>query len=491
MEPDSSRSRLRTPLQLIAAALTGCVIALIVGVVVILNARQDLSVWHLADLDEEFTVASNVSDFASYLELEARLFRQLDVQVTATIPVTAEYSLNRFSRTSLSNPDRWATNWNRSFEWRHSAPRAGVLLLHGLSDSPYSMRAIATSLHRSGANVIAMRMPGHGTAPSGLLKTRWQDMSAAVRIAARHLRDTTPDAPLYVVGYSNGGALAINFALDALRDDALPRMAGIVLISPEIGVASAAAFAAWQGRLGRVLGLEKLAWNDILPEYDPFKYGSFAINAGDLAYRITQHIDSELAKLAGNDLLKQLPPILAFQSGVDATVTPAALIHNLFNRLDAGRHELVLFDINRLTEIGIFLEQDPKALFEPLAADSSRHYDLTLITNESGDSHTAIATTLAAGSNTPSHQHDVGEWPAGVYSLSHVALPISPDDPVYGGPDAEDSPGVQLGNLSFRGERGVLQVSGTAALRLRWNPFFDYIEMRTLQFMRLDSDAAD
>ncbi len=76
-------------------------------------------------------------------------------------------------------------------------------------------------------------------------------------------------------------------------------------------------------------------------------------------------------------------------------------------------------------------------------------------------------------------------WPRDVYSLSHIALPFPPDDPVYGGPDAAESPGVQLGNLVLRGERGALLISGTEIMRLRWNPFYDYLEQRTLEFTGL------
>jgi len=40
--------------------------------------------------------------------------------------------------------------------------------------------------------------------------------------------------------------------------------------------------------------------------------------------------------------------------------------------------------------------------------------------------------------------------------------------------------------MALRGENGVLQVSGTDLLRLRWNPFFDYVQSRILQFMELN-----
>lgn len=46
----------------------------------------------------------------------------------------------------------------------------------------------------------------------------------------------------------------------------------------------------------------------------------------------------------------------------------------------------------------------------------------------------------------------------------------------------ESVSGIKLGNLAFRGERGVLQVSGTDLMRLRWIPFYDYVETRILRF---------
>ena len=63
--------------------------------------------------------------------------------------------------------------------------------------------------------------------------------------------------------------------------------------------------------------------------------------------------------------------------------------------------------------------------------------------------------------------------------MSHVALPFRADDPVYGNVDT----GLRLGNLALRGERGMLHVSAANLLRLRWNPFHDYMEQRIVDFM--------
>ena len=55
-------------------------------------------------------------------------------------------------------------------------------------------------------------------------------------------------------------------------------------------------------------------------------------------------------------------------------------------------------------------------------------------------------------------------------------------------PRSGESPGIQLGNIALRGEKGVLQVSGTDMLRLRWNPFHDYIAQRIVGVMQ-DAEA--
>ena len=471
----------RILLRLLGYGIIGGFLALLAVYVYLLESRPDLSVWHHADLDAEFEADSGITEFSQYLELEERLFTQLDELVYDEVPESAGNSINRFSRGSLSDPARWPVNWNRSQLLEHQDPTAGVLLLHGLSDSPYSMRALGQRLHAAGASVLVLRIPGHGTAPSGLVETRWQDMAAAVRLAAQHLTAITPGKPLYLVGYSNGGALSIEYALASIDEASLPRASGIVLLSPEIGISGVAALAVWQARLGHLLGLEKVAWNSVLPEYDPFKYGSFPVNAGDLAHRITTHIQRQVKTMQTR--LKDLPPILAFQSSVDATVTPQALVENLFAHLPRGGHELVLFDINRAHIDEAVLKHDPATVFGPLLANQARDYDLTVVTNENDRSYRAVARHWASGETQPSESVPLEEWPEDIYSLSHIALPFPPDDPLYGGLDPGPSPGIALGDLALRGERGVLRLSGDDRLRLRWNPFYDYMEDRVLKFI--------
>ena len=471
--------------RLIIYLIMGGLLALLSVFVLYLEKRPDLNIWHKAELDAEFTTESQVADFRQYLELEEKLFQQLEEKVYARIAPEERHYLNRFNHGSMADPNRWPQNWNRTFELTRASPKAGVLLLHGLSDSPYSLHHIGKLLHKAGASVIGLRIPGHGTAPSGLVEMRWQDMASAVKLAMNHLKKPTGGQPLFIVGYSNGSALAVHYALSTLEDQQLPKPDGLILISPAIGITPLAAFAVWQARLGHLLGLEKLAWNDIEVEYDPYKYNSFAVNAGDQVYRLTSEIQKLIKKNIGSGRLQQLPPILAFQSVVDTTVSASAVATGLFAKLPVSNHELVFFDINRINESARFFKMDPKPFLDRMLYDEKLSYTLTLVTNENDASRGVKLQRKEAGTDVVEIATLGLVWPKGIHSLAHVSLPFPESDPLYGANSSEDNPGIHLGNIALVGERGVLRVSAAAMLRLRWNPFYPFIEQRIFEFVGL------
>jgi alpha-beta hydrolase superfamily lysophospholipase len=464
--------------------VAGAMVTVIAALMFYLQSHPDLSIWHTADLDEEFTMRRPAATFEDYLKMEARLFAQLDEKIFRAVGGPDQHRINRFSRGSLADPARWPVNWNRTYEWPVSRPKAGALLLHGLSDSPYSLRQLGQQLSAAGVRVLGLRIPGHGTAPSALARTTWQDMAAAVRLAMRHLKEELQGQPVYLVGYSNGGALAIHYVLAALEDPSLPQVAGVVLISPEIGLSKAAAFAVWQARLGRWLHLPKLAWHSVLPEFDPFKYNSFAINAGDQAYRLTSTIQRQLTACAKAGLLARLPPILAFQSVADTTVRSEAVIDELFDRLPPGKHALVFFDINQITAVNPLLDGSARQAVTRLLERPDLTYELTFVTNENPTSREVAAYQKRPGLKDPLVVALEMQWPADVYSLSHVALPFAPHDPLYGGSAADPSPGIQLGHTVLRGENGLLRADPAMLLRLRWNPFYGYLAQRVTGFIQ-------
>jgi pimeloyl-ACP methyl ester carboxylesterase len=310
-------------------------------------------------------------------------------------------------------------------------------------------------------------------------------MAAAVRLAVRRLQQQASGKPLFIVGYSGGAALAVHYALAALEDDSLPEVERLVLISPAVGPTEAPALEIWQARIGRLLGLEKLAWSSILPEHDPFRYNSVAVNNSDLLCQLTHEIQDRLAALDSSWSLGRFPPVLVFQSAVDASLSVSALVEGLLDRLPAEGHELVLFDINRTAGMGPFLRDDVAAGISALLGDADRAFELSLVTNERTESR-GVEVHIWPPGDSPAQWRDLGlVWPKDLYSLAHTALPFSGRDPVYGGPGHEKSPGIHLGDLAVRGERGALEIPASELLHLRWNPFYPYLEWRVASFLGL------
>jgi alpha-beta hydrolase superfamily lysophospholipase len=441
--------------------------------------------WHTERLESEFSLeeSADVDTFEDYLALEEALFAELDERFYAHSESGPAQALQRYSKGSLADPGQQPHNWNRSFELSSDAPmRGGVLLLHGMSDAPYSLRALGETLRQRGYLVVGVRMPGHGTIPSGMLDLQWPEAAYVARLGMLHLSKRLGDKPLHIIGYSTGAPLAVDYALAAQRDPALPQPARLVLVSPAIGVSPAAALAKWSRRLSVIPGLRRLAWLDIQPEFDPFKYNSFTTNAAEQVFELTRSVAHRLA--ARNDADQPLPPMLVFKSTVDATVSNNAVVDRLLLHLVPQRHELVVFDINRLAGAAMLLRSDPGPFTHRLIANHQLPFTFTLVANDSADSRAVVAYTkvpfaTSAGRREPLEQL----WPNGVFSLSHVALPFPPDDPLYGAQRPADDGELFLGQQALQGERGVLAIPENFLLRLRHNPFYAYQEARILAWL--------
>jgi alpha-beta hydrolase superfamily lysophospholipase len=447
-----------------------------------------LKPWHTEKLTEEFTadMSDTIQTFDDYRRLEDRLFKQLEEKVYARTATGPEYALVRYSAGSAADPRQRRPNWNRSFEFTSDQPVGGVLLLHGMSDSPYSLRVLGETLKQRNYWVIGLRLPGHGTAPSGLKHISWRDMAAAVRLGVAHLGSKLGRKPIHIVGYSNGAPLAINYTLDALEDDALTVPASLVLISPSIGLHPAAALAQWKRRLSILPGLGGMAWLSVMPEFDPYKYNSFATNAAEQVHGLTRSVARRITARASSGANPVLPPTLVLKSTVDATVSTDAVVDRLLKHLKPNRHELVLFDINRFAAKTSLLIADPAPFTVRLTADKSLPFILTLVTNANPQSRSVVAHHKPPFSNGASKIEPLHlSWPQGVISLSHVALPFAPDDPLYGqGPPAKED-ALFLGQMAIQGERDLLKIPSSFLLRIRYNPFYVYLETRVLEWFEL------
>ncbi len=181
--------------------------------------------WHTVVPASEMTAGELDEGFSlsHYLAREEVVFREVRTRVESALGPEDREPANRYWSDGPLSPSRLPVDGNRTFELVPEKIRGGVLLVHGLTDAPYSMRRLAEIYRDLGYYALALRMPGHGTVPGALTESTWRDWAAAVRVGARHVRARAGrGTPFHIVGYSNGGALAVDYALDVLDDAQAP-----------------------------------------------------------------------------------------------------------------------------------------------------------------------------------------------------------------------------------------------------------------------------
>jgi alpha-beta hydrolase superfamily lysophospholipase len=471
-------------LALLAAAwIAGALFAVAVGDALYSTSLPELRPWHTERLRHEFRAsqADGTYDFAAYRAQEARLFEEVGELVRGAYDPAKDSEVSRYRPDRGPYAARVDRDWNRSFVLEGDPGRGVALVVHGLSDSPYSMRSIALALNRAGLVVYGLRLPGHGTIPAALDQARWEDWLAAVSLAVRQIRRDHPHATLWYAGYSTGATLGLKHAAQAVhagRNDLLPTR--LFLLSPALGVSPFAPLANVQRLVSRWGLAPKARWANVGPEIDPHKYESFAKNAGAQIASLIRSLYADLDRMDRDGSIGRLPPVTGFQSIVDATVSTSDLAMRFYGLLRGGTSELVLFDVNSRAGVAPLMSFSPAAVAEAFERAPRRDYRLTVLGNRDGAA-TLTERSWAPGSDAPQERPLGLAWPEDVYSLSHVAMPFPPDDPIYGlsrgrGPDGLPS----LGALAFRGERGALAIAAADQLRLRANPFFDDMMRRIL-----------
>lgn len=111
--------------------------------------------------------------------------------------------------------------------YRHDGGETGVLLCHGFTGSPQSMRPWGEYLAERGLTVSVPLLPGHGTRWQDMQRTGWQDWYAEVDRELRALSDRC--SRVFVGGLSMGGALALRLAAQHGAE-----ISGIVLVNPSV-----------------------------------------------------------------------------------------------------------------------------------------------------------------------------------------------------------------------------------------------------------------
>ncbi|MFE0133426.1 alpha/beta hydrolase [Streptomyces sp. NPDC059037] len=190
--------------------------------------------------------------------------------------------------------------------YRHEGGEIGVLLCHGFTGSPQSLRPWAEYLAQQGLTVSLPLLPGHGTRWEDLQITGWQDWYAEVERELTGLLERC--AEVFVFGLSMGGALALRLA--AKHGDAVR---GIVVVNPGNKVHGLAARALPVAR--HLVRTTKGIASDIAKEgSDEVGYDRVPLHAAHSLRRFFQQVDGELPQVT--------QPLLLLHSPQDHVVPP-------------------------------------------------------------------------------------------------------------------------------------------------------------------------
>ena len=193
--------------------------------------------------------------------------------------------------------------------FRHEGGRTGVLLCHGFTGSPQSLRPWADVLAEAGLSVSLPRLPGHGTTWQEMARTRWEDWFAEVNRAFEELRGSSDE--IFIMGLSMGGCLALRLA--ELHGTAV---SGLVLVNPSVAADT---------RLFMLAPLLKL----VVPSLPGIASDIKKEGAAEAGYnRIPVKAAATLPglwRVTREHLGDLTQPVLVYRSAVDHVVGPASM----------------------------------------------------------------------------------------------------------------------------------------------------------------------
>ena len=334
----------------------------------------------------------------------------------------------RECRTDLTETNKsLIIDTNAPFELNSTKTKVGILLLHGLLDSPYGMRDLAAVFAAQGYLVRAALIPGHGTRPGDLLNICLDDWLASTHFAIEQSLQQVEQ--LFVVGFSGGASLALLHALN------YPNIAGIITLAPSLRLLNKAA---------RLSGLvhaygsyrNKHHWFSRDAYYDYARYEAFPANLAVLA--------SKLAKLTRKQLqINTLPqPWLTILTEDDETIC-SKTVYELFNKTTCTANRLLMY-----------AHKMPKETIPDRV-----EYRI------SRDLH---------------HQ---------ILDYSHISLPIAPGNTRYGIHGTQENQILfteksRYGETVFKGAISSKNKATHNLQRLTYNPDFDYMANKILHFIQ-------
>ncbi|MGV3591124.1 MAG: alpha/beta hydrolase [Gammaproteobacteria bacterium] len=218
------------------------------------------------------------------------------------------------------------------FEPDASCPRTesgkfekGAVLIHGLFDSPYSMRPFGEALRAQCFYVLGLLLPDHGTRPGDFLDARWQDWAEATHFAATQLAQHAE--ALYMAGHSAGGTLSL---LEAARN---PDIDALILFAPALGITPAAKYARYVQLVGKLF--KRAAWYEVRPDDAVYRYESLTFHSAAEMFALIEATMEALAETR-RDL-----PVFTVASMQDSTVSTQRILDYMEGNTHPASHTLL------------------------------------------------------------------------------------------------------------------------------------------------------
>ncbi len=326
------------------------------------NPTKDITRFHPTGLNTHF-VAQNYSSFDDYIHQTDLMVRKAHEK--------AHYHLNDADIFNNSPkellPDPQLCPKNKSNQYDN-----GIVLIHGLFDSPYGMAQLGQFFQRHCFVVYVPLLPGHGTVVGDLLQVNFQDWINIVNFATIELSKKVNH--VYLGGHSIGGLLAINQAFSAKFD-----IKGLILLAPALEMKTQLTplisplywLSQW---------IPRLRWWQLESDQAPVRYESVPINPVYQTFKLMEQVKDQLRHQ------KLTLPVFIMQSLEDETINSAKTI-DFFNSNHNSKSQLLLFS-----------EKKPN--------------------NYLYDARTALFLSYLPTQN--------------ILSMSHLSLTVQMSDPIYG-----------------------------------------------------------
>jgi alpha-beta hydrolase superfamily lysophospholipase len=372
----------------------GITIGIVIATVLLVRSYDawrspPLKLWHTKVPHELDAEQIDAADWGVWMAAENSVFAEMQHDVIDALPEEDRIPINRYFGGSPINPLNFPQNWNHSYALMpEGKPRGAVVLVHGLTDSPYSMRHIALryvehgfvavadaharARHRARRLTTARGNPGWRRRDSACARRKLagrQSATAPRRLFERRRAHAEIHARL-AVGSGAGAARPPGAAVAHGRHHEFREVRGCARLAGGVSIVR-------QGGLARCAA-----------GYNPFKYNSFPVNAARQSSQVVGALQDEFIRAARSGALAKLPPVLTFQSALDATVSTSAVVQSLYANLPANGSELVLFDINRRAGVGPMIKPSQANTLATMLPAAPRNFTVTVVGNAANDSST-------------------------------------------------------------------------------------------------------